>query len=66
MIEHVVDRIFREWLKMALLNGMIPGITDRDVTRWTRVSGSRAGSTGSIRSRMRRAISSRSPPARTR
>lgn len=36
MIDHVVDRIFRAWLKMALLNGMIPGIVDRDSERWVR------------------------------
>jgi lambda family phage portal protein len=37
IIDHVLDRIYRRWLKMALLNGMIPGITDFDVARWTRV-----------------------------
>lgn len=37
MIVHVVDRIYREWLKMAILTGAIPGLTDADYTRWTRV-----------------------------
>jgi lambda family phage portal protein len=36
MIEHVMERIYREWLKMALLNDKIPGITDKDAKRWTR------------------------------
>src|SRR6185503_18708491 len=37
MIEHVGDRIFREWLKMALLNSKIPNLIDKDINRWTRV-----------------------------
>lgn len=37
MITHVIERVYREWLKMALLNSMIPGIVDRDATRWQRV-----------------------------
>ncbi len=35
-IDHVVDPIYREWMKMALLNGAIPGITDRNPDRWNR------------------------------
>lgn len=35
-IDHVVDRVYREWMKMALLYGKIPGIVDRDASRWTR------------------------------
>lgn len=37
VVVHVLDRIYREWLKMALLNQQIAGITDYDVARWTRV-----------------------------
>lgn len=36
-ITHVCDRVYREALKMALLNGQIPAITDFDAERWTRV-----------------------------
>jgi lambda family phage portal protein len=34
VIDHVLDRLFGEWLKMALLNSAIPGITDFDASRW--------------------------------
>jgi lambda family phage portal protein len=37
MIEHVVDRMFREWLAMVLLNNTIPLLTDKAMSRWTRV-----------------------------
>lgn len=37
LVVHVVDPIFRRWLKMALLNRKVPGITDFDVERWTKV-----------------------------
>jgi len=37
IVVHVLDRIYRRWLKMALLNQRISGITDFDVNRWTRV-----------------------------
>lgn len=37
VITHVCDRIYREALKMALLNGQIPAITDYDLNRWTKV-----------------------------
>jgi lambda family phage portal protein len=37
LVQHVLDPIYREWIKMALLNGMVPGI-DRDFTRWQSVS----------------------------
>lgn len=37
MIEHLMQRIYREWLKHALLNNQIPGITDKDIRRWSRV-----------------------------
>ena len=36
-VVHVLDRIYRRWLKMALLNQRVSGITDFDATRWTRV-----------------------------
>ncbi len=37
VVVHVLDRIYRRWLKMALLNQRVAGITDFDVNRWTRV-----------------------------
>ncbi|HEY9465022.1 MAG TPA: phage portal protein, partial [Vicinamibacterales bacterium] len=37
VVSHVLDRIYRRWLKMALLNRMIEGISDYDWKRWTRV-----------------------------
>lgn len=37
IITHVLDRIYREWLKMALLNGRISGLSDFDVNRWSTV-----------------------------
>jgi lambda family phage portal protein len=37
IIDHVIDRLYRDWLAMALLNQKIPGITDYNVDRWTNV-----------------------------
>lgn len=37
VIGHVLERVYREWLKAALLNRMIAGITDFDAARWSRV-----------------------------
>ncbi len=37
VVDHVLDRVFRRWLKMALLNRRIDGITDFDIARWTTV-----------------------------
>lgn len=37
VIRHVLDRIYREWLKMALLNQQLPGLADMNVARWTKV-----------------------------
>jgi lambda family phage portal protein len=37
IVVHVLDRVYRRWLKMALLNRMIVGITDFDAKRWTTV-----------------------------
>jgi lambda family phage portal protein len=37
VIVHICDRIYREALKMALLNGQIPAIADFDHERWTKV-----------------------------
>jgi lambda family phage portal protein len=34
VIDHVLERLFAEWLNMALLQGAIPGITDFDARRW--------------------------------
>lgn len=36
-VEHLMERIYREWLKMALLLNKIPLLTDKDVSRWTNV-----------------------------
>lgn len=43
VIDHVVDRMYREWLAHALNNRMIPGITDYAVSRWTDVLWQAAG-----------------------
>lgn len=37
VITHILHRIYREFLKAALLNEKIAGVTDLDVNRWMRV-----------------------------
>lgn len=37
IVVHVCDRIYREGLKMALLNQQLRGINDYDIKRWTTV-----------------------------
>jgi lambda family phage portal protein len=34
LIDHLFARIYREWLGMALLKGMVPGLADTDAGRW--------------------------------
>lgn len=38
VVDHVCDRMYREWMPMALLNHRIQGVTDYNAARWMRQS----------------------------